>query len=58
MKSNPLNKKKWRSCILLASQLSEIETFCKNSTSKFANPTQFIGFAVRKELDLRKGGHV
>jgi len=47
-------KKKWRSCILLSSQLSEIESLCKNPKSQFANPTQFIGFAVRKELDQRK----
>jgi len=47
-------KKKWRSCILLYSQLSEIERLCESPKSQFPNPTQFIGFAVRKELDLRK----
>ncbi len=47
-------QKKWRSCILLSSQLIEIENLCKNAKSSFANPSQFIGFAVRKELDLRK----
>lgn len=54
MKSHPRNQKKWRSCVLLSSQLSEIEVFCKNPKSKFVNPTQFINFAVRKELDRRK----
>jgi hypothetical protein len=54
MKSNSDEQKKWRSCILLSSQLSEIEILCKNPKSIFANPTQFINFAIRKELDRRQ----
>ena len=46
---------KWRSCIILSSLLCDIEKLCKNKKSVFANPSQFIGFAVRKELDFRKG---
>lgn len=45
---------KWRSCILLSSLLSDVEKFCKNEKNGFANPSQFIGFAVRKELDGRE----
>lgn len=46
--------KKWRSCILLSNTLSEIERFCKSKKTGFANPSQFINFAIRKELDRRK----
>ncbi len=45
---------KWRSCIILSSLLCDIEKLCKNKKSTFSNPSQFIGFAVRKELDFRK----
>lgn len=46
--------KKWRACTILNSLLSDVEQFCKNEKNGFANQTQFINFAVRKELDLRK----
>ena len=49
----PKNKRKskWRSCIILSSLLSDIEKICKNEKNGFANPSQFIGFAIKKELD-------
>lgn len=46
--------RKWRSCIILSTTLSEIEKFCKIEKNSFANPTQFINFTIRKELDRRK----
>jgi len=46
--------KKWRSCIILSSMLCEIEKFCLNENNGFANPSQFINFAIRKELDRRQ----
>ncbi|QLH06660.1 hypothetical protein [Nitrosopumilus ureiphilus] len=48
-------QKKWRNCIILGSVLNEVENYCKDNGCDFANPTQFIGYAVRKELDFRKG---
>lgn len=48
------NQKRWRNCIILGSLLNEIEEYCKNEDSTFANPTQFISYAIRKELDHRQ----
>ncbi len=52
MKSKP---SKWKSFMILRQLLKEVELFCKNEKHGFANPTQFITYAIRKELDLRKG---
>ena len=46
---------KWKSFMILRALLQEVETFCKNEKHGFANTAQFITYAIRKELDLRKG---
>jgi len=45
---------KWTSCVILNSQLDEIKSFCGIPENGFANPSQFISFVIRKELDGRK----
>lgn len=52
MKHNSRHEK-WTSCVILTSTLSEVKKLCKNSRNGFANTSQFITFAIRKELDRR-----
>ena len=42
---------KWTCCVILTSTLDEVKDLCRQSTSVFANPSQFIHFVNRKELD-------
>lgn len=51
---NQKNSAKWTSCAMVVSMLCDVKKFCKNSKNGFTNPSQFIAFAVRKELDFRK----
>jgi len=44
---------KWTSCAVLYSQLDEIKSLCHIPENGFANPTQFINFVLRKELERR-----
>ncbi len=46
--------KKWTSCAILSSALNDVKNICKNTDGDFANPSQFISYAVRKELDRLK----
>jgi len=43
-------REKWTSVILI-SALDKVRKLCKNSRNGFANPSQFIHFTIRKELD-------
>lgn len=45
---------KWTSCVILSCNLEDVKKICENKKSGFANPTQFINFIIRKELDRRK----
>jgi len=46
---------KWSTCVILASLLTDIKDFCKDQNNGFPNSSQFINFAVRQELERRKG---
>jgi metal-responsive CopG/Arc/MetJ family transcriptional regulator len=46
--------KKWRSCTLLSTLLNEVDAFCSDEKNGFANTSQFINYAVRRELEVRK----
>jgi hypothetical protein len=43
---------KWATMKILKSTKNEIQHYC-NTKGIFANPSQFITFAIRKELDRR-----
>jgi len=45
---------KWTCCVVLTSTLDEVKILCEYDKSGFANPSQFINFAIRKELDRRQ----
>ncbi|WP_368423333.1 hypothetical protein [Nitrosopumilus sp.] len=45
---------KWTSCIILRSTLDEVKKLCNIQENGFANSSQFISYAVRKELDRLK----
>lgn len=42
---------KWSTIKILRSLKSEVETICESN--EFSNPSQFIAYAVRKELEER-----
>jgi len=48
-----MNKSGWAKVNLLQSQLIEIKNLIKKQ-SQFSNISQFVVFAIRKELDFRK----
>lgn len=45
---------KWSTIKILTSTKEEIQDFCHIENTPFANPSQFISFAIRKELDWRQ----
>lgn len=49
-----LRRKKWTSYVILTSTLDDVRKLCENPRNGFANPSQFIHFVIRKELDRRK----
>jgi len=53
MKRN-LRHEKWTSCVILTSTLDDVKDLCECPTSDFANPSQFVNFVLRKELDRRQ----
>ena len=52
--SMKIKESKWKSVMILRSLLHEVRVFSCNDKNGFSNPTQFIHFAVRKELDRRQ----
>ncbi len=48
---------KWTTAVILKSLLTDVRDFCEDQTSGFSNPTQFINYAVRRELEIRKRGY-
>jgi len=48
---------KWTSTIILKSLLEAVKTFCENEENGFSNPSQFVNYAVRRELEIRKRGY-
>lgn len=51
----PASAKKWATVKILKSLKDDIERLC-NEQRGFSNTSQFVGFAVRKELDTRLDG--
>lgn len=45
--------KKWTSTIILKSLLKTVQEFCEDDQNGFANASQFINHAVRRELEIR-----
>lgn len=45
---------KWKKINILSSQMLQIKKICKKESNGFANPSQFVNFVLRKELDERK----
>jgi len=48
-----MTRTKWSTVKILSSLKSEVHVFCKKQ-KEFSNPTQFIGYVVRKELEDRR----
>ena len=48
-----IHAQKWSTVKILDSIKHEISLYC-DAENKFANTSQFIQFAIRKELDQRK----
>ena len=45
---------KWSTTVILSELLLQVKEFCKDPKNGFANASQFINFALRKELDHRQ----
>ena len=45
---------KWSTVKILTSTKEEIQNFCSQENTHFPNSSQFINFAIRKELDRRE----
>ena len=46
--------RKWVTIKILNSTKNEIQQLCDNKKSGFVNSSQFINFALRKELDRKR----
>lgn len=51
---NSKTRRKWKKVNILSAQLCLIEKLCQSKNCDFANPSQFVNFAIRKELDVRQ----
>lgn len=47
-------KNKWKKVNVLSTQLYLIEKLCESQDCDFANPSQFVNFVIRKELDRKQ----
>lgn len=48
------NTPKWKKVNVLSTQLSLIEKLCQLQDCEFANPSQFVSFVIRKELERKQ----
>lgn len=55
--SRVTTQNRWTSTIILKSLLETVKDFCENEKNGFSNPSQFINYAVRRELEIRKRGY-
>lgn len=46
----------WTTVVIPKSLLADVRKLCESKTSGFPNPSQFIHYAVRRELEIRKRG--